>query len=267
MIQARFEWRTKEGQTGSFAQSWPLIKGALEVTAVDYGADGAEGIGTDGQIFVTVRNNGNEMIRDARVGATPGSCTRSVNGEFTIAELAPGASARAQVPFVITTDGQCQNGTKGTVNIAGTYSNGITRVALAAAAPYTVGALMTETEKFEGLALPIPDGSGEVTKTIQVNGSGALKDLSIYVKIDHTYIGDLQIHLVSPTGKSALLHNRTGGSTDQLVQRWGRGGVEHPELNQLAGDEVRGEWKLVIKDLASQDGGALQDVELTLRYW
>jgi subtilisin-like proprotein convertase family protein len=72
---------------------------------------------------------------------------------------------------------------------------------------------------------------------------------------------------VSPTGKSALLHNRTGGSTDQLVQRWGRGGVEHPELNQLAGDEVRGEWKLVIKDLASQDGGALQDVELILRHW
>ena len=39
-----------------------------------------------------------------------------------------------------------------------------------------------------------------------------VRSLGIGVDIKHTYIGDLRVELVGPTGERAMLHNMTGGN-------------------------------------------------------
>ncbi len=267
VIRAQFEWQTQEGQTGTFALTWPLIRAAIEVQSVDYGRDEVEGIGASGDVFLTVRNTGNEPIRTGSLSAEAGACTEQVEGSIVLPEIAPGAVVRVPAGFHVRTNGQCQSGSWGVLRIVGDYQNSVGRVALTADARYLVGVLETDEERFEGMGLAIPDGREQVVKTIQINGSGAVKDIAVMVKIEHPYIGDLEVRLVAPSGKEVLLHNRTGGSNDNLEVRYGRGGQEVRELNTLVGDDVRGEWKVVVKDVMSSDAGVFQDVALTIRHW
>jgi len=78
-------------------------------------------------------------------------------------------------------------------------------------------------------------------------------DIKLHLRIDHPRISDLTVHLVSPSGKSYLIHNRTGGDSANLVLP----GVALPESRR----EVRhnGLWMLVIKDSKRGNTGQLID--------
>jgi subtilisin-like proprotein convertase family protein len=80
-------------------------------------------------------------------------------------------------------------------------------------------------------------------------------------------VGDLEIRLISPSGKSITLRDHIGGAADDLEQRFGRGGASVKELEDLARTDMRGEWQLVIKDTMAQDAGVLEVVELAIRHW
>jgi subtilisin-like proprotein convertase family protein len=266
-IRAQFQWQTNEGQSGVFTLTWPLIRGDIEVQSVDYGREGVESIGTAGDIFVTIRNTGNEFIKSGTLTAEAGACTAEVSGSASLPEIAPGATIRVPASFHVQTNGQCESGSLGAIRLVGGYDNSVGRVALAADAKYLVGVLETEEERFEGMGLEIPDGHDQVVKTIQLNGSGPVKDIAVYVKIDHPYVGDLEVRLIAPNGKEVFLHNRTGGSADNLDVHYGQGGQEVRELDSLVGQDVRGDWKVSVKDVSSSDVGKFQNVELRIRHW
>ena len=266
-IRVQLTWETKEGQTGQVQLSWPVLRGDLEVSVIDYGDSSVEGIGTEGQLFVTLRNIGNELMRGTELRAQAGKCTSRVDGSLSISELAPGAATRVAIPLQVVTDGQCESGSIGDISLQGYYESASRQLSVAAGVSYLVGVLETEIERYEGLALPIPDQGDLLTKTIQMNGSGTIKDVSVYIKINHTFVGDLDVKLVSPSGKEILLHNRSGGSADVIEQRYGRGGLVNKDLESLIGSEVRGEWKITVQDTISSDVGTLDAVELTIRHW
>ncbi|MGH8785607.1 MAG: proprotein convertase P-domain-containing protein, partial [Cupriavidus necator] len=80
-------------------------------------------------------------------------------------------------------------------------------------------------------------------------------DLQVSVDITHTYIGDLTVTLVSPTGTQVVLHNRSGGSQDNLVR--GFRVADTPTLQALRGQPLEGAWKLRVADLEAVDVGKL----------
>jgi hypothetical protein len=98
------------------------------------------------------------------------------------------------------------------------------------------------------LAIPDNDTTG-VSSTITVEDAGTIETLTVAVRITHTYIGDLVVSLTGPTGVSATLHNRTGGSADELRATF--------TPAELAGTDLAGTWTLRIADLAGHDTGTL----------
>ncbi|MBE8182808.1 MAG: S8 family serine peptidase, partial [Candidatus Portiera sp.] len=93
----------------------------------------------------------------------------------------------------------------------------------------------------------IPDaGGGSVTSTISVSGSDInfIEYVEIGVSIDHTYTGDLDISLISPSGKTSdLAHSRICpfGCGD-LLNNFRFGSAIH------LGESADGEWSLQVTD-------------------
>ncbi len=74
------------------------------------------------------------------------------------------------------------------------------------------------------------------------------------MNIVHTYIGDLVVDLVAPDGTVYNLHNRTGGSADNIVQTY---------TVNASSEVANGAWKLRAQDKASADTGYISNFKLT----
>ncbi|MFD0726502.1 S8 family serine peptidase [Lysobacter brunescens] len=85
--------------------------------------------------------------------------------------------------------------------------------------------------------------SGNASATTQVK-----------VKILHTYIGELKVDLVAPDGSVYVLHNRSGGSADNIDQTY---------TVNLSGEALNGMWTLRVNDNAWGDTGRLDSWSIT----
>ncbi|MFE4260376.1 M28 family metallopeptidase [Streptomyces sp. NPDC056883] len=111
---------------------------------------------------------------------------------------------------------------------------------------------------FENTAdVTIPDSpAAAVNSPITVSGvtGNAPATTKVDVNIVHTYIGDLVVDLVAPDGSVYNLHNRTGGSADNIVK----------SVTVNASSEVaNGVWNLRVKDAAAQDVGYINSWKIT----
>jgi len=114
-----------------------------------------------------------------------------------------------------------------------------------------------------GLHIPDDDPTG-VTSVIPITDSGKVKDVRVRVDISHTYIGDLIVKILSPSNKAVLLHNMTGGTTDNLQSEYAIS--SHAQLNELVGENIEGDWKLAVSDNYGIDTGKLNrwEIEITI---
>lgn len=104
-----------------------------------------------------------------------------------------------------------------------------------------------------------------VTNVITVPNSGSLLDVHVNVNISHTYIGDLRVTLIAPDGTSVLLHNRTGGTMDNLITLYPDVTTPAQDLAALAGTEINGNWTLRVEDLAGGDTGVFNSWSLEIQ--
>jgi Zn-dependent metalloprotease len=102
----------------------------------------------------------------------------------------------------------------------------------------------------------IPDNT-TVTSTITISGCArnASSTSAVAVNIIHTYKGDLVVDLVAPDGSVYNLHNRTGGSADNINQTF---------TVNLSTEAANGTWTLRVRDAASLDTGRIDTWSLTL---
>ena len=92
-------------------------------------------------------------------------------------------------------------------------------------------------------------------------------DLKVHSEIEHTYVGDLLVKLIPPAGsalQAILLHDRTGGGQDDLVNIFDS--VNTPELASYIGKSLQGNWALEVSDSANQDEGKIVSLSLELSY-
>ena len=113
--------------------------------------------------------------------------------------------------------------------------------------------------------LLIPDNQpAGVSDVISLAQSGRVTTLTIEIDITHTYIGDLQATVKSPSGKTAILHNKEGWSQDDLKKTYTSENL--PALATLLGEGVAGNWELHIKDTARKDTGRLNRWSIEAAY-
>ena len=102
--------------------------------------------------------------------------------------------------------------------------------------------------------------------TINVPSFCDITDVLVSVDITHTYIGDLIIKLVSPSGTAVYLHKRTGSGDDNIVTTYDS--LTPPDgpgiMDDFNGEKCWGDWKLYIGDAANGDQGTLNSWTLSL---
>jgi len=122
------------------------------------------------------------------------------------------------------------------------------------------------TEPARGEATPgivIPDDNPNgVSSGIAITQSGKIQSLKAGVDITHTFIGDLRVELISPTGSRVMLWNQAGSSEDNLITTFDP--VSTPVLATLVGQEMKGTWTLKVSDLQGLDLGKLNKWNLEI---
>ncbi len=111
-------------------------------------------------------------------------------------------------------------------------------------------------ELTESPGLPIPEFPAPgIERSLATAEGGSIRDVELSVDITHTYVGDLVVSLVSPAAKKVVLHNRSGGGTDNLIATYKS--ATNAGLQGLRGDSLQGDWRLTVADLAADDVGKL----------
>ncbi len=105
------------------------------------------------------------------------------------------------------------------------------------------------------VAIPDNNSTG-VTSSIDVTRTGDSGTVSVDINISHTYIGDLQVELHSPTGQIAVLHDNSGGSANNIVKSYNV---------DMSGTESAGTWKLKAVDSARRDIGNIESWTLSFQ--
>jgi len=123
--------------------------------------------------------------------------------------------------------------------------------------------------------VPLPisaSGSPTVNSTLNVPNNGVLSDVNVTLNMTHTYVGDVTISLISPTGTTVQLINSACGSSDNVNATFDDAGVallcsNNPAisgtvipvqpLSAFNGENPNGNWTLRVKDNEGGDGGSL----------
>ncbi|MEM7575370.1 MAG: reprolysin-like metallopeptidase [Bacteroidota bacterium] len=113
-----------------------------------------------------------------------------------------------------------------------------------------------------------------VEMSLSIPDNGQIDDLDLYqLDISHTWIGDLEVSLISPDNTTALILDRPCTREDDIFSSFND---ESPlanfpcpptlgefyqsasdPLSVFDGEEINGQWILRVDDLANQDGGSL----------
>ncbi len=112
---------------------------------------------------------------------------------------------------------------------------------------------------------------------LTVANNVTIQDISVYVKLQHEYLGDISIYLVSPSGTEiALIERICDGGQDIDVVFDDAGtvvnctgfpaltGVIKPEngLYSFIGEDAIGDWTLRVEDYEQNDGGSIENFGL-----
>ncbi|MGW7141680.1 S8 family serine peptidase [Streptomyces xanthophaeus] len=224
---------------------------------IDVAAPGGETRrGTDTPGTVTTPENGILSTLNAG-GTTPGAENyEPYQGTSMAAPHVAGLAALLKSANSALTPAQIESAIKANARpLAGTCTGGCgTGLADAAA---TVAAVTSGpvTPAFENTTDFAIGDNTTVESPITVSGKtgNAPASLQVGVNIAHTYIGDLKVDLVAPDGSVYTLHNRAGGSADNIATTY--------SVN-ASSEVANGTWKLRVNDNAGGDTGKIDSWSL-----
>ena len=113
---------------------------------------------------------------------------------------------------------------------------------------------VVELAESPGIIIPDNNPIG-IERRVTAAATGQVKDVEVSVDITHSYIGDLQVTFVSPTGTAVVLHKGGGGSADNIIKTYTPATVGG--LQSLRGEVIQGAWLLKVADVAGADVGKL----------
>jgi subtilisin-like proprotein convertase family protein len=152
------------------------------------------------------------------------------------------------------------------VNLSSEHPNGTWRLRVQDAAAADVGRIDSWTinlapsttaqcRQTNGTDVMIADHSTVESPITITDCHGNATTATVEVHIVHTWIGDLVLTLIAPDGSSYLLHNRAGGSTDNIDQIY---------TVNLSSEPRNGTWRLRVQDAATADVGRIDSWTISL---
>lgn len=145
--------------------------------------------------------------------------------------------------------------------------------------PSCVGFLLlpeVDIEECSLANLPIDDLNTPTVDTLFLTGNELIMDLEVSISLSHTFLGDIDVDLTSPSGTMVRLHDQGGGSSDDLVALFTDSGIPNGtapfdcgcemqpagiagvgSLADFVQETVGGPWTLTITDNFALDSGTL----------
>lgn len=127
-----------------------------------------------------------------------------------------------------------------------------------------VTALTTTTTGLTTVNAAIPDATVDVTspgivsRTFSINSTAKLEEVQVALNITHTFRGDLEAYITSPSGLKSRLISRVGSDgADNLNWTF--------TTNAFWGENPAGTWTLEIRDYFVGDTGTLASYNVTMR--
>lgn len=240
-----------------------LQAGAVTLTGPS-GANGAADPGETVAFTLQVQNSG--ALAAAGVSAVLSTGTPLVtilDGSSSYADLAVGGYAVNSTPFSLAIDPAFPCGDQIDLTLTFSFNNP------AKAGEKTVSAvsfsLGTGTPLGVNLTVApnaaVPDAnSNGTTSEIVVSGTGSLvtANFTVDVRVIHPNIGDLRVIMTSPGGSSLWLHNRSGGTSDNLIGTYPTTLTPVSPLDQIIGQPLDGTWTLKVADYTAGNTGVLE---------
>jgi cysteine-rich repeat protein len=144
--------------------------------------------------------------------------------------------------------------------------------------PFSIGSTPRVCPAFESGDVPkaIPH-SGSVASTLTVPNLGPVTSLRLRMKGLHTFLGDLEARLTSPSGTSRVLFSGQCASQDNFDAYLGDGAIDDflcpatdpsvlrrpsESFDAFHGENAGGQWTLTIQDTVPNDAGSLLEWSL-----
>jgi len=87
-----------------------------------------------------------------------------------------------------------------------------------------------------------------------------VQEISINAHVEHGFVGDLVLDLVSPSGKTVNLQTKAGGGNKEIKTTFGQ-----DVLKEMVGEASKGKWSMKINDTMPRDSGRLVSWKLNLK--
>ena len=118
---------------------------------------------------------------------------------------------------------------------------------------------MITIEKKRKLHYLIPEGDNGLKDLMHFSESGQIVDIEVELDVTHPFKGDLYVELIAPSGQAVILHDRQGGSEDNLNKTYRK-----DIFAAFIGTPAKGDWQLKIRDPAVNDQGWLESWKLSI---
>ncbi len=258
-------WTSDEGESYTSQAKVRLVKSELSIVGVDFGdadhpADNGFEPGGQGTLYVTVKNNGSFPVINGILEARSLSPQFIASAQLLVPFLAVGESIRIETPIDIELY-------EGTVNdqvlpfvLIGSSQSTFGEEVLEAESSFVVGKYGFREVEFNQIGMTIPDMSTVNYDFSGIEGIKSIKDLTVHVKIEHSYVGDVTITLFHPNGASVVLRKNVGGSNDNVDEEYGPA-----SLDAFDGLPTEGVWRLQLNDSSKSDQGILTDLKIRVK--
>ena len=235
---------------------------ALELLATrDSGNDGYADPGDLLTMTVRLRNQYLDSLPASSLAVS--ASVLQVQNQLQIPELASYTSADMELQVQVSETMAC--GMQDQIRLQGNYQIGGESLPVDLMIPILLGEPAYETTS-RRLDFTIPDNRAQVealTINIAADDTSIVDEyFQLAVNIRHSYIGDIQMELVSPAGTRVRLKNRNADNQDDLRGSYPADFTPIESFSAFYGERVNGIWTLEIADRAAADTGVLENFSL-----
>jgi len=173
-------------------------------------------------------------------------------------DMGIGGEGLNDTPFSITLDESIMCGDPVNLALEVSWVDGSTRFLGTLSLDYVMGtgiAMGIAESSSPGLAIT---DNNTIQDVLNSTSPGTVTaDFNVDVDITHSYQGDLTLTLRAPDGTEVVLHNGTGGTTDNIIGNYPNTLTPAESLDALLGKAHSGDWTLIVADDANGDEGTL----------